>query len=433
MLHPVLLPQLGQTMEEGTIEKWHKQEGDDVRKGEALYDLTTDKATLEVEAFASGTLRKILVPQGETVPVTTMVAVIGDPDEELTEEFLTRTALAPRQAQAAEGERPVAAERKQEAQPLRTGKTLASPRARKLAVELQAPLAALEGSGPGGRIIERDVLCYAERLERISSTATARAVAFEQGVDLVALARANPERRIRLADVEAAAQGAGARRVELSKMRRTIAQRMTLSKQTAPHFYLSGEVQMDAVQDFITGFRAETGQRVTVTAVLVKALALALKAHPRLNARYDDGGVALGQGCNVGVAVATEDGLFVPVIRDADEKDLLQIASELGVLGESARRGSLLPQQYEGGSITLTNLGMYGVASFLAIINPPESCIVAVGAITQKPIVREGEIVVAGMMNVSLSADHRVIDGAQAGEFFRTLRELLEEPDGLRE
>lgn len=440
MLHRVVLPQLGQTMEEGTVERWHKREGESVRKGEVLYELTTDKATLEVEAFVDGVLKRVLVEEGQTVPVNELIAIIGGEDDELPEDLSelapSRPAVGEVALEANEGEARVSSA---EAVAARPKGVAASPRARKMAREKKVPLEVLRSSGPGGRVVERDVLDYLASLEGLRFAPAAAARAYQLGVSLPEVAAGVGNRRIRTADVEAAAQsgerGAVAAlatdgRLPLTPMRRTIADRMTSAKQTVPHFYLVGEVMMRAATEFLerSGPRAEG---TTPTALLVKAVALALKKHPRVNARFDGDAVALNSECNVGVAVAVKDGLFVPVIRHADTKGPDEISSELKSLAEVARAGKLTPDQYEGGSITVSNLGMYGISYFLPIINPPESCIVGVGEIKDRPVARGGGVRVEPMMELSLSVDHRVIDGAEAAEFFRSLRNLLETPETL--
>jgi pyruvate dehydrogenase E2 component (dihydrolipoamide acetyltransferase) len=437
MLRRVLLPQLGQTMEEGTIAKWHKREGERVEKGEVLYELTTDKATLEVESFAGGVLKKVLVGEGRTVPVNELIALIGDEEDELPEDL---GALAARAAGAQAG--PDRASRPQTPEAMAAHPAAppeeapaapsASPRARKVAAELKVPLMVLAGSGPGGRVVERDVLAYAERRGEARHTPAAAVEAYQQGVDLVALAGRKGAARVTKADVRGAADARPkpGERVPLTPMRRTIAQRMTASKQAAPHFYLVGEVMMRPALDLIRARAAQSG-KVTVTGLLVKAVGLALREHPRVNARFDGDAVVLNPDCNVGVAVAVEDGLFVPVIRHADRKGLDEVSAELASLGADARAGRLIPGQYEGGSITLSNLGMFGVDYFLPIINPPESCIVGVGAVREQVVAVEGGMRIEPVMKVSVSADHRVVDGAEAARFFQTLKRLLEDPGGL--
>ncbi len=443
MLTRVFLPQLGQTMEEGTIEKWHKQEGERVEKGDVLFELTTDKATLEVEAVADGVLKMVLVPEGETAPVNTLVGVIGGEEEELTEEFLAEADEAAPSAPATDVAAP-----KEETEPTvapvehaaTPAQQLASPRARKVAEELKVPVAVLQGSGPEGRVIERDVLAYAEKLDEVSVTPAAHELACQEGVDLVAVAAAIPGRRATVEDVEEAVRsGAGTRpagegqRIPFTAMRNTIAHRMTTSKQQVPHFYLTGEILMRDAQKHAKTVAESSGQRVTVTAMLIKAVALGLQRHPRINARFDGDAAVLNSRCNVGVAVAVDDGLFVPVVKHADSKSLPQIAVELRDLAETARAGKLIPEQYEGGSITVSNLGMFGVDAFIPIINPPEACIIGVGRIKEDAIVADGGIRIESVMQISISADHRVVNGLEAAEFFRTIKELLEAPDQIGE
>ncbi len=304
------------------------------------------------------------------------------------------------------------------------------------------PLAALRGTGPGGRIIECDVLGYLAAVEEVRSTPAARALAYQHGVNLLEVAAEAGGRRLRKDDVVRAVEAGLGRaasvpaaepageRLALSAMRRTIAQRMTAAKQTVPHFYLVGDVMMRAAMEFLREVSTPQ-QKVTVTGLLVKAVATALKEHPRVNARFDGDAVVLNDRCNVGVAVAVEDGLFVPVVRDADARGLAEISAELGSLAETARDGKLIPEQYEGGSITISNLGMYGVASFLPIINPPESCIIGVGAISDQVVAQGDGMRIEPMVAISISADHRVIDGAEAAQFFQTLKGLLEDPGRL--
>jgi len=440
MLRRVFLPQLGQTMEEGTIERWLKREGERVRKGEVLYELTTDKATLEVESFADGVLKKIVVGGGQTMPVNALIAVIGDEEDELpadlTEFAGKPSAPAPVVSPGATGPAPTPLEAPPGGA---VAEPSASPRARKIAAEKKVPLAALRGSGPGGRIVERDVIEYLTDLGGVRRTPAAVAHAYDAGVNLLHVAAGVGARRVRKEDVEAAVRSGLGRsaaalpageRLPLSPMRRTIAERMTAAKQAAPHFYLVGHISARAALDLLK--RAEAaGGRPTVTALLVKAVALALKKHPRVNARFDGDAVVLRQDCNVGVAVAVEDGLFVPVVRGADAKGLAQISAELRSLAETARAGKLIPEQYEGGCITISNLGMYGVDYFLPIINPPESCIVGVGAISDQVVVRDGGIAVEAVMKVSLSADHRILSGVEAAQFFQTLKALIEDPGQL--
>jgi len=439
MLQAILLPQLGQTMEEGTIEKWHKTEGDAVVKGEVLYELTTDKATLEVEAFTDGVLLKVLVAEGETMPVNELIAIVGEEGDKLPDDLDAYRAevTAEVQEEAAE-EQPAQAAAPAAPAPAAPKRLLASPRAKKIAKEQKVPLAVLRGSGPEGRIVEKDVQQYLEKLAEISTTPTARALAQELGVSLLDVRPAEAGARITKADVEKAAKAAPraaaakpGERIPFSAMRQTIAQRMAQSKQTVPHFYLTGQVLMRKAMDLRKELNASGEVRITVTDLLVKAAALALRRHPRMNARFDGDAVVVNKDVNIGVAVSVEDGLFVPVIKKADERALADVSAELKSLAQTAREGKLRPDQYENGSLTISNLGTFGVDSFLPIINPPEACIIGVGRAADQVVVQGGAMRIESLMQVSLSADHRVVDGSQAAEFFQTFRQLLEEPGQL--
>ena len=455
MLQDILLPRLGQTMEEGTIERWHKAEGERVERGEILYELTTDKATLEVESFATGVLKKILVAEGETAPVNELIAVVGEEDDELPADWEAYRAQASAAASEQEPAAPDAAaaiaatpqphEAEVEqypavepSQPPAPARLFASPRAKKIAAEQQVPLAILQGTGPNGRIVERDVEKYLDELARIKYTPTARKVAYGAGVSLLDIQPDAPDRRITKADVLRAAQAAlpaatarPGERIAMTPMRQTIAKRMAQSKQTVPHFYLVGDVMMRRALERRHELNAAGDVHITITDLLVRAVALALTRHPRVNARFAGGAIIVNAAVNVGVAVAVEDGLFVPVIRGADKKTLAQVSAELKPLAARAREGKLTPDQYEGGSITISNLGTFGVDYFLPIVNPPETCILGVGRVAEQIVVQDGAMRIEPVMKVSLSADHRVVDGAEAAKFYRTLRELLEEPESL--
>ena len=441
MLQEVVLPQLGQTMEEGTIEKWHKAEGEPIKKGEILFELTTDKATLEVESFVEGVVKKILVEEGQTVAVNELIAIIGAEEDQLPEDIdalrqKARKPVAGRETPAGPVEvaAPAAAIAAESRPAAPAGRIFASPRARTIAREKHVPLSVLHGTGPEGRIVERDVLAYLKKLEGVRHTPAARLVASERGIDLLAVRPAEEGGRITKEDVlrQAEALVTEGRAIPLSPMRSTIARRMTAAKQTVPHFYLIGQVRMRKALELREGLK--TPQReISLTALLVKAAALALKENPRANARFEGDRIALNDRINVGVAVAVEDGLFVPVIKDADVKGLAAVSSELKQLAATAREGKLIPEQYEGGSLTLSNLGMFGVDYFLPIINPPESCIIGIGQIAETVVARDGAIAIEPVMKVSLSADHRVIDGAEAARFFQAFRNALESPGWLAE
>jgi len=442
MLQDILLPKLGQTMEQGTVEKWHKAEGDPVEKGEILYELTTDKATLEVESFASGVLKKIFVRDGETVAVNELIAIIGEADDALPADLDAYQAAASGAtekeavAEAAGAAALAEAEVTQPAAPALPARLIASPRAKKIAREQKVPLAALHGSGPNGRIVERDVQDYLGKLANIKYTPTAREAACEAGVSLLEVkpskgGRVTKADVLRVAHAQRPAAARPGQRLALSAMRQTIARRMGESKQTVPHFYLIGQVMMRKALRRREELNASGEVHITITDLLVKATALALAKHPRVNARFEGDSIVMNAALNVGVAVAVEDGLFVPVVRDADRKSLPQISAELKSLAQTAREGKLTPEQYEGGSITISNLGTFGVDYFLPIINPPEACIIGIGRLAEEVVARDGAMAVEPVMKVSVSADHRVIDGAEAARFYQTFRALLEEPEEL--
>lgn len=365
MASPVPMPQLSPTMTEGKILRWLKQEGEQVSAGQPIAEVETDKANLEMEAFEDGYLLKVLVPEGSSAKVGATIAFVG-----------------------ARGEKLPAV-----SQPERVR---ASPLARKIAQERGVELRMLQGTGPQGRIVQRDV-----ELALIPKPVAAP--------ELVPLERRAPEA------------------VPLSSMRRIIAQRMTLAKPGIPHFYLTVEVEMDAALE-VRGEGEALGSKVSVNDLIVKAAAVALRRCPKLNVQLSGEKLLQLQSVDVGVAVALEEGLFTPLIRDADRKGLGAIAAEARELAARARRRALKPEEYQGGSITVSNLGMYGVDAFVAIINPPQASILAVGAVAPRPVAREGQVVVRQMMSVTLSGDHRVVDGAVGAEYLRELKALLEHP-----
>jgi pyruvate dehydrogenase E2 component (dihydrolipoamide acetyltransferase) len=402
----VILPRLGQGMEAGTIVRWLKAEGDSVDKGEPLFELDTDKVTQEVEAEASGVLLKIVVREGE-VPVGTAIAYLGEAGEEVPEpaEEAETAQPAPEPAEAVSDTRQVSetpeVARAPEPAPVAAtgngGRIKASPLARRIARERGIDLAALAGTGPEGRIVAEDV---------------------ERAV--VAPAK-------RPAAAPAAAPGK-AERVELSTLRKTIARRLT-EAWTVPAFQISMSADMTKSQELralLVDRHPE--ERPTVTDVLTKICAIALMRHPAVNATFAGDAIELHPAANVGLAVATDRGLVVPVINGADSRTVAEIAAARADLVGRARGGKLTAEDLEGGTFTISNLGMYGVEEFIAVLNPPQAAILAVGAIEDRPIAREGNIVVRPMMTMTLTCDHRTIDGATAADFLRTVKDFLEEP-----
>jgi pyruvate dehydrogenase E2 component (dihydrolipoamide acetyltransferase) len=444
MVTEVILPVLGETMNEGTIVSWSKREGDRVRKGDPLFTLESDKATLEVEAQADGVLRQILVPAGQTVPILTPVGLItASSDEDLS-------AYRPHPSPSAAASPSATASSQRETapgSPAEPGRVIASPRARRLARERGVDLSHVSGTGPGGRIAERDVAASLESgpSRRASDLASgegrasplAQRLAADLGVDLSKLQGSGPAGRITRQDVErarpasVAATPPGVPR-PLTRTQRLMAERMVASFTTAPHFYLHTDVDARALVNLrgslLERVESETGVRLTYTDLLVKLCALTLARHPQAMAQWTKDGLILHQHVNVGVAVDTPGGLVVPVIRDADGLTLAEIARRRSDLSERARLGRLTPQDLELGVFTLTNLGMFPVDAFDAILNPPQAAILAVGRIKERALVEGGSVVAAPMMTLSLSVDHRVLDGAMAARFLGDFVEWIETP-----
>lgn len=413
----VQMPQMGFDMQEGKLVRWLKKVGDRIERNEPIAEIETDKAVMEIEAFDGGVITELLVEEGATVPVGEAIAVIdtGDgegrvPDAVRDAADETPPGAAPAQAEASTAE--TAAPEGDNAAPAPTAdgpaaqvpgeRIKASPLARRLAREMGVNLRQLKGTGPGGRIVRADV-------EAAAAAAPAPAP---------------------LAAVPATDAPAGDRQVPLSRMRQIIAQRMVASKQQAPHFYVSMTVDMGEAMAFRRQFNETAGdeKRASINDLVVKACALALTEFPNINASFGDDVIYYHDGVDISIAVAVEGGLITPIIRDAHTKFLGDIGAEARQLAEAARAGRLRPDQYQGGTFTVSNLGMYGVDDFIAIINPPQAAILAVGAIVETPTVRDGEVVVRPLMRMTLSADHRVTDGAEAAQFLQHVKAVLEQP-----
>jgi len=446
-MYEILLPKLGQTMEEATIERWRKNEGDPVRRGDVVLEITTDKATLEVESYVEGTLRKIIAREGLTLPVNAVIALVGEPDESLPDDVDDLVAAAEAgtapgveaqpAAEAAPVREPAASAPGKAAAPVSVapppGRLFASPRARMRAEQHRVNLRLLRGTGPGGRIVEKDVLDYVERAKAIRMTPAAREVAYKRGVDVLGLPVRG--RRVTKADVLAArpAPETAASAVEpLSAMRRVVAERMARSQREVPHFYLVMEVDMTDAAAFRAAWNEIATQKLSYNDLLLKACGLAMRDVPAMAAVWAETGLLRREEINIGLAVALEGGLIVPVVRGVDRLALEALAAESARLVERARGKRLTPDEYEGGCFTVTNLGMYGVDAFAAIVNPGESGILAVGRIAARPVVVGEAIHIRSMMTMTLSADHRVVDGATAARFLARVKELLERPEDLR-
>ncbi len=437
----VIMPKLEMAQETGTVVEWLKQEGDQVEQGEPILVIETDKVTMEVEAPGSGTLAAISAHPGDEVPIATIIAYILAPGEEAPE-----PAQAPAAQVAASPTAPPAAA----AIPV-SAEVAATPVARRMAVESGIPLESITGTGAGGKITKTDVeATLAATVDRppgkVYATPAARRVARERGVDLGTMVGSGPDGRVQAADVTAfaavspsavmpavAPAAMAGEMIPLEGMRRTIAERMTASYRTAPHVTFTVRVDMSAFnrarEQLNARAEAVDGPRISATAMIVKAVALTLTQHPWLNSTLREDQIQLFSDVNVGVAVALDEGLIVPVVQNADRKGVAQIAAEVNDLAARAREGRLVPSDVAGGTFTVSNLGPFGIEQFTAIINPPQAAILAVGA-TQPEVVAdtEGQIVVRPVMRMTLSADHRVVDGAIAAHFLADLREMLETP-----
>jgi pyruvate dehydrogenase E2 component (dihydrolipoamide acetyltransferase) len=447
----IVMPRLSDSMEEGTVLRWLKSEGDEVAVGEELVEIETDKANMVYESDLAGTLVELLAEEGDTLPVGNAIARVGDASEVVSgadgagrSEAEGPAAEAPAaEAPAAEAgdgggtaaeaaPAPPATEAPAAPSPAAVGadgRVKASPIARRIAKERGLDLQGLSGSGPGGRIVKADV----ERALAAGVEPPAEAPAPTPAAPPApAAAPAGPTPGV--AEKPETAKGE-VEVVELTKIQQTVARRMAESKATAPHFYLQAEIDMTAAVEGRAKLKAaaKEGEVVpTFNDMVVKACALALRDHPRGNGAYRDGKIELYSRINVGVAVAGQDALIVPTVFDADRKGLRQIASETRALAARVRDGSITPPELSGGTFTVSNLGMYGISNFHAVINTPQAGILAVGELKAKPVVTDsGEIEARQMMGVTLACDHRILYGADGAQFVGRVRELLESPLGL--
>jgi len=417
----VVMPRLSDSMEEGTILQWFKKVGDEVAVGDELVEIETDKANMAYEADVAGTLSEILVQEGETVAIGVPIARVDGEGSgaRAAGPVAAGNPPPPAVAEASSGvgppTAPPAAETAINAPQASNGsdRPHASPIARRLAKEKGLNLAELQGSGPGGRIVKADV-------ERAASAATGPAPA--PGPEPVS-PPSSPETAKGTVSYE-----------EPTKLQSVVARRMAESKATAPHFYLEAEVDMSRLVTARAQIKAGAAEGAVVPSfndMVVKGCALALREHPRANGAYRDGKFELYSRVNVGVAVAAQDALVVPTIFDADEKSLRQIATDAKALARRVRDGQITPPELSGATFTVSNLGMFGIDSFAAVINPPQAAILAVGAIAERPVVRDGGPTTAHLMRVNLACDHRILYGAPAAEFLARVRALLEEPLAL--
>jgi pyruvate dehydrogenase E2 component (dihydrolipoamide acetyltransferase) len=434
MITKVVMPKLSEAMETGKVIQWLKKEGEVVKGGDVIAEIETDKANVEIEAFGSGLLRKILVGPGGQVPVGELIGIIADPSDDISG-VPAASALPPAAAVPAgpapspAGALPAMESYRSDPATTRvvpmtpapalatvvaTGRVKASPLARKIASRSGVDLRLLQGSGPGGRIVRRDV----------ESALAAPLAAVEAPRPAAAPAAAT-----RPAFVVPPRPGVEYEDVALSPMRAIIAKRMPLSKAPVPHFYVTAEVAMDRAVALRAEINALEGQpKVSVTDLIIKACALALIKNPGVNASLQGQAIRVHHRAHIGIAVALEQGLITPVLRDCDAKPLAQIAVESRDLAERSRGGKLRAQELSGATFSISNLGMFEVDEFSAIINPPEGAILAVGSVVEKPVVDKGEIRVGHRMKLTISCDHRVMDGAMGARFLQDVKRLLEEP-----
>jgi len=454
MPEEIVMPRLSDTMEEGTISQWLKREGDTVKRGDAILEVQTDKANMELEAYSDGVIQQIIHPDGATVPIGTVVGMLAKAGEAVAPTKPAQAAPASAAQNGATGgvgaivesessdEVPIAvpgalmpAASAQAPAPTgggngatAGGRVKASPLARNIAREHDIDLGALggHGSGPGGRIVKLDVERYL--VARASDTATTTAPQQPVAQPAAAVATATPASAPTTATTTPLMEGDELQAA--NRVQQIMARRLLESKTTIPHFYVTTEVDMAAAADLRARLVETFGPegKVSYNDLIVRACALTLRAMPDVNSSWRDGQFVRHSHVNVGVAVSLPDGLVVPVIKDADRKGLREIAGEARALAEKARAGKLAPRDMEGGTFSTSNLGAYDVAQFQAIVNPPESAILAIGSILEKPVVLDGQVVARPRMTLSLSVDHRVIPGVPAAQFLQGVKRLLQEP-----
>lgn len=403
----VLMPRLSDTMTEGVIASWHKNVGDTVKKGDVLADIETDKATMELESYKDGILLHQGAPAGATVRVNDLLCIIGK--ENLDVSAIIASVSRGNSTPSVTAPSPVVDSPVNSASPVAEvqatgGRVLASPLARKMAADKGIDLTQVKGSGDNGRIVRQDIESY-------TPTATT-----------AAKASAAP------APVTVSSGRESFEEVPVSQMRKVIARRLSESLFTAPHFYLTMSIDMDAAVAARARLNDQAAVKISFNDMVVKATALALKQHPKVNSSWLGDTIRYNHHIHIGVAVAVDEGLLVPVVRFADGKSLSAIGVEVKTFAQKAKDKKLQPADWEGSTFTISNLGMFGIDQFTAIINPPDACILAVGGISQVPVVKNGQVVPGNVMKVTLSCDHRVVDGATGAAFLQTLKNLLEEP-----
>jgi len=430
----ILMPKMSDTMTEGTIASWQKKEGDEVSAGDILAEIETDKATMELEAYEGGTLLYIGVKEGDAIDVDGVIAVIGEKgadynkllqahkqktagkEEKQEEQPTSKPSAAEAAASSSKSEEKVAPQ----FSPSHSEETLddadgdrlkASPLAKRIAKEKGYDISKIKGSGENGRIIKRDVENYEPQPEPAAPQHKEKAASQQPTFKMPTVVGEESYKE-----------------ENVTQMRKTISKRLAESKYTAPHFYLTMEINMDKAVEARKSINEFSPVKVSFNDMILKASAAALRQHPKINSSWRGDKIRYNDHIHIGVAVAVDEGLLVPVVRFADSKTLAHIAAEVKDLGTKAKNKQLQPKEWEGNTFSISNLGMFGIEEFTAIINPPDSCILAVGGIKQAPIVKDGELVVGNLMKVTLSCDHRVVDGASGAAFLKTLKDLLEDP-----
>jgi pyruvate dehydrogenase E2 component (dihydrolipoamide acetyltransferase) len=410
MAEVIRMPKMSDTMTEGVIVSWLKNVGDDIKPGDILAEVETDKATMELENFVKGTLLHIGIPAGGSVPVDALIAIVGQKGEDISALLSGASTAAPAKAEEAKPEtttQNITANAETSAvhsSNNEDGRVKASPLAKKIAEEKGISLNQIAGSGDGGRIVKRDV-------ETFTPAKTAATASSAPTINIPAVVGTESYDE-----------------VPVSQMRKVIARRLSDSLFTAPHFFLTMEINMDKVNEARKTINADGNVKISVNDFIVKAVAGALRKNPQVNSSWLGDKVRYNHHIHVGIAVAIEDGLIVPVVKFADNKSLSHISAEVKQLADKAKNKKLQPNEFEGNTFTISNLGMFGIDQFTAIINPPDACILAVGGSKETVIVENGQMKVATVMKVTLSCDHRVVDGAVGASFLKTLKELLENP-----
>ena len=421
------MPQMGYDMEEGTVVRWLKEEGSTVTRNEAVAEIETDKAVVEFESDSEGVLLKIVAPEGTIVPVGQTIAVVGNAGEEVSDisDILIEQATATNDSETENSDPADDPEQFHETTEViigpATGRILATPIARRIAEERGISLANVSGSGPGGRITKKDIEEYEPDLASQSATpvpseTTIPKETFTENVEPVPAPFMSGEKQ------------------PISRMRQQIARVTVKSKTEKPHFYVSAEINMTTAMSLrkqINDQLKDDGVRLTVNDLIVKACIQALQKYPKFNAYYQDDGIQYNDKINIAVAIADDEGLIVPAIIDCGEKSLRQVSQMIKNLAERSSNGSLSSQEYTGGTFAISNLGMFDVSSFVAIIHPPQSAVLAVGTVSEKPIVVDGEITVGQVMTATISADHRIVDGAEGAQFLIEVKRLLQSPTSL--